>query len=65
MDLVYKNCDFAVGYLWVEIQTQVQVDHLTSLLNGQIVKQKANREFPTLKEGIDIYTLDEVLDLLV
>jgi len=65
MDLVYKRCTFAVGYLWVEVKTQVQLDHLSSLLGGQIVDEMGNGEWPTLKKGIDAQTSDEVLDLLV
>lgn len=65
MDLVYKRCTFAVGYLWVEIKTQVQVDCLSSLLSGRVVKEKPNEQLPVLEEGIDAQTADKVLDLLV
>jgi hypothetical protein len=65
MDLVYKRCAFAVGYLWVEVKTQVQLDHLSNLLGGRIVDGLVSGQWPTLKEGIDARTSDEVLDLLV
>lgn len=64
MDLVYQRCAFAVGYLWVEIKTQLQVDHLSSLLGGHIVGETGGPQ-PVLKEGIDEQTWYEVLDLLV
>ncbi|OCK74398.1 hypothetical protein K432DRAFT_409897 [Lepidopterella palustris CBS 459.81] len=65
MDLVYKRCTFAVGYLWVEIKTQVQVDHLSSLIGGRIVEDKPDNPWPALERGISTKTVYEVLRLLV
>ncbi|KAF2179577.1 hypothetical protein K469DRAFT_693945 [Zopfia rhizophila CBS 207.26] len=65
MDLVYKRCTFAVGYLWVEIQTQAQVDHPPNPVGGRIVKDKPDKKRPALEEGIGDETAYEVLDLLV
>lgn len=64
MDLVYKGCEFAVGYLWAEVTTQLQMDRLSSLLGGHIVEEKAEGQWPTLKEGVDAQTSDDILDLL-
>ena len=65
MDLVYKNCTFAVGYLWVEIQTQLQVAHLSRLLSGKIIKGDLNKKVPAFEESIDMQTADEILDLII
>jgi hypothetical protein len=65
MDLVYKRCTFAIGYLWVELKTQVQVDRLSSLLRCRIVKEPRVGQSPALEEGVDAQTVNEVLDLLV
>ncbi|KAF2464806.1 uncharacterized protein BDR25DRAFT_346578 [Lindgomyces ingoldianus] len=63
MDLVYKQCKFAVGHLWVEIETQVEMNHLANLLSGQLVNSKCDEPF--LQKEINDQTADEVLDLLV
>ncbi|KAF2676093.1 hypothetical protein K458DRAFT_425038, partial [Lentithecium fluviatile CBS 122367] len=64
MDLVYQRCTFAIGYLWVEVKTQLQVDHLSSLLGGHMVEETVGPQ-PVLKGGIDEQTSHQVLDLLV
>ena len=64
MDLVYKQCTFAVGYLWVEMKTKVQIDRLSSLLGGRILKC-TTEPFPVLDEHISAQTAGEILDVLV
>lgn len=64
MDLVYQRCTFAVGYLWVEVKTQRQVHHLSSLLTGHIVEETVDGQ-AAWKEGFDEQSWYEVLDFLV
>lgn len=65
MDLVYMNCTYAVGYLWVEIQTQSQLDLLAALLRGHIVDDRDHQRRPALVKGIDAETAVLVLELLL
>ncbi|OCK75459.1 hypothetical protein K432DRAFT_308464 [Lepidopterella palustris CBS 459.81] len=63
MDLVYKYCTAAVGYLWVEIETQDQLDLLGRLLRGQIANESQQR--PRLGKNVDGPTSEKVLQLLL
>jgi hypothetical protein len=65
MDLVYKECTYAVGYLWTQLQTQTEMDRLSELLGGRIVEQKLVDGNPVLVRGIKHEVLREVLDVLI
>jgi hypothetical protein len=64
MDLVYKNCTYAVGYLWTQLQTQMEMNRLSELLGGRIVRRKLTEGNPILIEGINNEVVREVLDVL-
>lgn len=65
MDLVYKRCSYAIGHLWVEIQSQHQVNCLSDLMQGRMVKIPAEGEQPILIEGTTDLTARQVLKVLV
>ena len=62
MDLVYKYCTYAVGYLWAKIRTRRQLNLLVKLLRGQIVSD--NQEPPTLASYVSSKTARDVLKLI-
>jgi hypothetical protein len=64
MDLVYKRCTYAIDYLSVQLQTQMEINRLSDLLGGRIVRKKVTGRGPTLLDGINKEVLHEVLDLL-
>jgi hypothetical protein len=64
MDLVYKNCTYAVGYLWTQLQTQMEMNRLSELLGGRIVGRKLTEGNPILIKGINNEVVREVLDVL-
>lgn len=64
MDLVYKKCTYAVGYLWTQLQTQKEMNRLSDLLGGRIVKRKFVEGHPVLLKSIKHEVLHEVLDVL-
>ncbi|KAH8693458.1 heterokaryon incompatibility protein-domain-containing protein [Phaeosphaeriaceae sp. PMI808] len=64
MDLVYKECTYAIGYLWVQLQTQMEMNRLSDLLSGRIVESKLIKGNAILVNGIEIEVVHEVLDLL-
>jgi hypothetical protein len=51
MDLVYKTCAYAVGYLWTQLQTQTEMNRLSDLLSGRIVEQNSWKAMPSLSRG--------------
>jgi hypothetical protein len=61
MDLVYKRCNYAVGYLWVQINTADELDRLSALLGNRIIDCKFTRNYLTFKEGIEKKVINEVL----
>ncbi|MCJ1314407.1 hypothetical protein MMC25_008089 [Agyrium rufum] len=63
MDMVYRECTFGVGYLWVKIEKQVQLDRLSALMTGRIVRDQRKNP-PILKDVISPQTAREVLDVL-
>jgi hypothetical protein len=65
MDLVYKNCAYAVGYLWTRLQRQADMNRLSDLLSGRVVERKLVEGNPILLEGIDTEVVREVLDVLM
>lgn len=65
MDRIYKQCTYAFGYLWVEVKTQTQIDHLWRLLAGQITKWDSRKQSLILQNGVDEQMADEILGLLV
>ncbi|OAL53542.1 hypothetical protein IQ07DRAFT_628797 [Pyrenochaeta sp. DS3sAY3a] len=64
MDLVYKKCTYAVGYLWTQLQTQTEMNRLSDLLSGRIVERKLAEGHPVLVKKIKHKVLREVLDVL-
>ncbi|RMZ67761.1 Heterokaryon incompatibility [Pyrenophora seminiperda CCB06] len=64
MDLVYKKCTYAVGYLWTQLQTQIEMDRLSDLLSGRIVQRNFVEGNPTLIDGINNEVVREVLNVL-
>ncbi|KAF1828973.1 hypothetical protein BDW02DRAFT_651685 [Decorospora gaudefroyi] len=64
MDLVYKNCTYAVGYLWTRLQTQTEMNRLSDLLGGRIVEGKLVEGYPVFIDGINKEVVREVLDVL-
>jgi hypothetical protein len=64
MDLVYKKCAYAVGYLWTQLQTQTEMNRLSDLLSGRIVERKLVEGNPLLIKGISKEIVREVLDVL-
>jgi hypothetical protein len=64
MDLVYKKCAYAVGYLWTQLQSQTEMNRLSDLLSGRIVGRKLVEGNPILLKGIDAKVVSEVLDVL-
>ncbi|KAF2023777.1 hypothetical protein EK21DRAFT_118436 [Setomelanomma holmii] len=64
MDLVYKNCTYAVGYLWTQLQTPTEMIRLSDLLSGRIVERKLVEGSPILVKGIKYEVVREVLDVL-
>lgn len=64
MDLVYKECTYAVGYLWAQLQTQVEMIRLSDLLSGRIVRPKLVEGNPVLANGVKKDVVHEVLDVL-
>lgn len=65
MDRVYKQCTYAVGYLWVEVKTQTQIGHLWKLLTGRITKWDFEKQRSILENGVDEQVADEILDMLI
>jgi hypothetical protein len=64
MDLVYKRCTYAVGYLSVQLLTQLEMNHLSDLLGGRIFEKRVPGKGPTFLYGMKKKILLEVLDLL-
>jgi hypothetical protein len=64
MDLVYKNCTYAVGYLWTQLQTQAEMNQLSELLSGRIVERNLVEGKAVLIRGVDNEVMREVLDVL-
>lgn len=63
MDLVYKNCKAAAGYLWVKIQTQKELDTLGNLLRGSIVEE--SQQGPIIGMDVDSEAASATLQLLL
>jgi hypothetical protein len=63
MDLVYKNCEAAVGCLWVRIQTQQELDTLGNLLRGRMAKE--SQQGPTMGANVDTKAANATLQLLL
>jgi hypothetical protein len=64
MDLVYRKCAYAVGYLWTQLQTQTEMNRLSDLLSGRIVERKLVEGNALLIKGINKKIVREVLDVL-
>jgi hypothetical protein len=64
MDLVYKNCTYAMGYLWTQLQTQTEMNRLSDLLSGRIVEGKLVEGYPVLIDRINKDVVREVLNVL-
>ena len=62
MDLVYKYCTYAVGYLWAKIWTRRQANLLVNLLTGQIVSD--TQESPKLASYVSSKVARDVLKLI-
>ncbi|KAF2875764.1 hypothetical protein BDV95DRAFT_280970 [Massariosphaeria phaeospora] len=63
MDLVYKNCEAAVGCLWVHIKTQQELDTLGNLLRGCTVKE--SEQGPTMGANVDTKAANATLQFLL
>ncbi|KAF2647464.1 hypothetical protein K491DRAFT_309030 [Lophiostoma macrostomum CBS 122681] len=63
MDLVYRNCEAAAGCLWVQIQTQQELDTLGNLLRGSIAQE--SQQGPMLGVNVDSKTARATLQLLL
>ncbi|KAF2023593.1 hypothetical protein EK21DRAFT_94781 [Setomelanomma holmii] len=64
MDVVYKKCAYAVGYLWTQLQSQTEMNRLSDLLSGRIVERKLVEGNLLLIKGINKEIVREVLDVL-
>ena len=62
MDLLYKHCTYAVGYIWTQLRTRHQENLLVSLLRGEIVSD--NRGSPTLAKNVDPETAYDTFRLI-
>ena len=65
MDLVYKHCKFAIGYIWTEIQNMHQLDLLVDLLKGRILSKECDSRWATLAKHLDPTTAQNVLAVLL
>ena len=62
IDLVYKHCNYAVGYIWTLLRTRYQLNLLVSLLRGEIVSD--SRGLPALARNVGPMTARDTLDLI-
>jgi hypothetical protein len=65
MDLVYKNCTVALGYLWVKIEHQHELDLLVMLLRGRVSIDRAPRKYPELRKTVDAESVANILALIL